>query len=155
MADLAPAVDFAEACQVAGGDRFTIKHILLEEVLSIPSEHSVKATMDRLVISLQKIDLTIYARINRQLEAGWFDLAIRPFEVLLLDHPWTTALLLKKDPLCALDLPLRIIVWEDDDDRCWVAFKSLVPLFEGNEQLREHTPWRHLNTIISKAAAGE
>ncbi len=109
--------------------------------------------MTRLVIFLQQIDITIYARINRQMESGWFDLHIRPFEVLLFDHPWTTALLIQKYPLYALDFPLKIIVWEDENNTCWIAFKNPIPLFESNQQLKEHAPWRHLDTIISRAAS--
>jgi uncharacterized protein (DUF302 family) len=109
----------------------------VKEVLTKPSNYSVKETIDRLVIFLQCQDITIYARINHQVELRRFNQHIRPFEFILCGNPQVSGPFIEKDPLMALDLPLRIIAWEDSDSKCWVAYKDTI--------------WLELENIIGKA----
>jgi len=44
----------------------------------LESNFPVKESIDRLVILLQRCDMIVYARINRQIEAKWYGKVIRP-----------------------------------------------------------------------------
>jgi len=114
-------------------------------VLTKPSNYDVKETIDRLVIFLQRQDITIYARVNCQVELRRFNQHIRPFEFILCGNPQVSGPIIEKNPLTALDLPLRIIAWEDSDSKCWVAYKYPEYLTES------YTICLELENIISKA----
>jgi len=88
------------------------------------SQYNVRETMDKLVLSLLKMDVVIYARINRQLEQKWFGRQALPFEYILCDSPEITGLSVELNPLKAFELPAVVIVWEDSEKRCWVACKK-------------------------------
>ena len=123
-------------------------------VLTKTSHYSVKETMDRLVILLQRHDITIYARINRQVELKWFDRYIRPFEYILCGNPAVCEAIIEKNPLTALDLPLRIIAWEDTDSKCYVAYKDPEYLINNYSVSHDDTLWLDLENIIWRALSG-
>ena len=127
------------------------KKSAVKGVLTKSSHYSVKETMDRLVVFLQRHDITIYARINRQVELNWFDMHIRPFEYILCGNPVASESIIEKNPVTALDLPLRIISWEDTDSKCWVAYKDPEYLMSTYTLTHEDTIWLDLENIIYKA----
>lgn len=89
-----------------------------------PSPYSVKETIDRLQTFLQEHDATIYARIDQQAEAGQAGHSLRPLEFILFGNPKAGGLLMAENPLVALDLPLKAIAWEDDQQTVWVAYNE-------------------------------
>jgi uncharacterized protein (DUF302 family) len=96
----------------------------LQVYIVLPSKHTVKVTIDRLVILLQRSDMTIYARVNRQIEARWYGRVARPLEFILFDDPRLSAPMIDKNPILALCFPVRIIAWEDEIGRCRIAYKD-------------------------------
>ena len=88
------------------------------------SQFTVREAMDKIIIALSKLDVVIYARINRQLEQKWFGREALPFEYILCDSPKNTGPVVEQNPLKAFELPAIVIVWEDSEKRCWVACKK-------------------------------
>ena len=123
----------------------------LQVFVVLPSSHPVKETVDRLVILLERADMTIYARINRQVESEWFGKHILPFEYILCGNPELSGPIIEKNPLTALDLPLRIIAWEDNYSKCWVAYKDPEFLVNSYAVSYEDTIWLDLETIVGNA----
>lgn len=93
-------------------------------VKTILSGRSVRDTSDH----LQKIILTagaiVYARIDQQLELGKVGMTIPPLEFILFGNPTVGGRLIREQPLIALDLPLKAIVWEDKDRNVWLSYNE-------------------------------
>lgn len=85
------------------------------------SQYAVKETIDRLVVFLQQHGATVYARINQQSELNNAGLKINPLELILFGNPKAGGLAMIENPLVALDLPLKIIAWEDEKNKVWLA----------------------------------
>ncbi len=94
------------------------------------SSHSVKETIDQLVLFLEQHGVTIYARINQQSEAEKAGITIRPLEFILFGNPKVGGPVMQENPLAALDLPLKIIAWEDEAHKVWYAFNDALFLQE-------------------------
>jgi uncharacterized protein (DUF302 family) len=122
----------------------------LEAFIVLESMYTVKESIDRLVILLQRCDMIVYARINRQIEAKWYGKSIRPLEFILFDDPNLSARLVEENPLVALCFPMRIIAWEDEIGRCRVSYKD--PLFSLNEYRvgLEDFEWPDLKPMITR-----
>jgi uncharacterized protein (DUF302 family) len=88
------------------------------------SQFTVKETIDRLVVFLQQHGTTIYARINQQSEAHNAGLKIAPSEFILFGNPKSGGLIMVENPMAALDLPLRIVAWEDDSNKVWLVYND-------------------------------
>jgi uncharacterized protein (DUF302 family) len=127
-----------------------IKIMSLQVCVVLPSKHTVKATIDRLVILLQRSDMIIYARVNRQIEARWYGRAARPLEFILFDDPRLSAPMIDSNPIIALCFPLRIIAWEDEIGRCRIAFRDPLEFMKEFRVAREDFQWPDLRPVIAR-----
>ena len=91
-------------------------------IVTRPSQYSVKETIDRLVIFLELHGATVYARMNHQSELRNVGLKISPLEFILFGDPKAGGRVMIENPLAALDLPLKIIAWEDNQNNVWIAY---------------------------------
>ncbi len=89
-----------------------------------PSKHSVKESMVRIQQVLESQGVTIYARIDQQAELNKAGLQIAPLEFILFGKPTAGGPLMMENPLSALDLPLKIIAWEDKQQKVWVGYND-------------------------------
>ena len=95
-----------------------------EGVIIRESKYSVKETIDRLQAFLQQHGATIYSRIDQQAEVQKAGLNLSPLEYLLFGNPKAGGALMAENPLVALDLPLKMIAWEDDNSKIWIAYND-------------------------------
>ncbi len=96
-------------------------------IITRTSPCTVKETIDRLVVYLEKNGATIYGRINQQNEVRHTGKEIRPLEFLLFGNPAKGAAIMEANPLAAVDLPLKIVAWETADQTVNIAWND--PLF--------------------------
>jgi uncharacterized protein (DUF302 family) len=93
-------------------------------IITIQSKYSVNETINRLVSFLQQHGATIYARIDQQAELANVGLDILPLQFILFGNPKAGGPIMQENPLIALDLPLKIIAWEDEQSVVWVAYND-------------------------------
>jgi uncharacterized protein (DUF302 family) len=88
------------------------------------SKYTVKDSMDRLQAFLLQQGATIYTRINQQAETNRVGIELRPLEFIMFGNPKGGGQLMAHDPLVALDLPLKVIAWEDEEKKVWIAYNE-------------------------------
>ncbi len=93
-----------------------------EGVLSRASAHGVAETLNRLEAAIQAKGLTIFARVDHSDEAARVGLTMQPAHVLIFGAPKAGTPLMIASPLLALDLPLRVLVWQDVSGQVWVSY---------------------------------
>jgi uncharacterized protein (DUF302 family) len=125
----------------------------LKGIKILQSPFPVEETVNRLVIFLQQHGATIYARINQQQELATVGQQIAPIEMLMFGNPKTGGSLMSFNPLSALELPLKILAWQDEQKKCWIAFNE-ANYIEGRYELPDvlTTPL-NLMPLINKALA--
>jgi uncharacterized protein (DUF302 family) len=89
-------------------------------VLSVQSSYSVRETSNRLENILHAAGATLYARIDQQAELKKAGLDIRPMEFLLFGNPAGGGPVIMQNPLVALDLPLKLLVLENEQYETWI-----------------------------------
>ncbi len=93
-------------------------------IISLPSHYGVSATLDRLQASLTAHGMTIFARIDQQREAERVGLTLRPTQLLLFENPQAGTPLMQAAPSMALDLPLKVVAWEDAAGQVQVSYND-------------------------------
>ena len=88
------------------------------------SKYAVKETIDSIQSFLQQHGATVYARINQQAEVNNAGGQLLPLEFILFGNPAAGGLLMRNNSLVALDLPLKVIAWEDDKQNVWLAYNE-------------------------------
>src|SRR6476659_176946 len=117
------------------------------------SSFPVEETMRRLEEILQNKNMTIFARVDHSGEAAKVGMEMRPTKLLIFGNPRGGTPLMLAAPSIAIDLPLKILVWEDAQGKVLVTYNSPAYL-----QKRHHVPVELLQNIVvvealAKAAA--
>lgn len=79
------------------------------------SAHDHPETMRRLTESVQDRGLTIFARIDHAAGAREVGLDLPDEQVLVFGNPRAGTALMQDDPTIGIELPLRMLVWADDE----------------------------------------
>jgi uncharacterized protein (DUF302 family) len=95
-----------------------------EGVSTVASQFTVDETLAKLSEAFRNHDLTVFAHFDHGAAAGEVGLHMRPAHVLVFGNPKAGTPLMVAAPLVALDLPLRVLVWQDESDRVWVSFNQ-------------------------------
>jgi uncharacterized protein (DUF302 family) len=90
-------------------------------VIIQPSPYSVALTVQRLESFFREHGVTVYARIDQQAELQKAGLVIGPLQLLLFGNPAGGGPVMVHSPVAALDLPLKLLVWEDEARQVWLA----------------------------------
>ena len=94
------------------------------DIITLPGLSSVTQTMDAVEKSLTGHGIFIYARIDQEAEAVKVGLTLKPMKLMIFGNPRGGIPLMNANPLCGLDLPLKMLVWEDNDKKVWVSYNS-------------------------------
>jgi uncharacterized protein (DUF302 family) len=118
-------------------------------VITRPSNYSVKDTIDRIQHFLQQQGVTIYARIDQQSEVNNAGLNLAPLEFILFGKPKAGGPLMIANPIAALDLPLKIIAWEDQQQKVWLAYNAAAYVRERYDLPEAISAALNLDPIVS------
>ena len=93
-------------------------------IIDKPSNHSVDETVEKLKGILQSKGVTLFAMVDHSGEAAKVGLKMRPTKLVIFGSPRAGTPLMMAAPRSAIDLPLKILVWEDADGKVWVSYNS-------------------------------
>jgi uncharacterized protein (DUF302 family) len=93
-------------------------------MIHLSSPHTVTETLARLETIVQTKGLTILARIDHSGDAAKAGLQMPPTKLLVFGNPKSGTPLMIASPSVAIDLPLKALVWQDDDGKVWLSYNS-------------------------------
>jgi len=88
------------------------------------SHHSVEQTVEKLKGILLSKGVMLFAIVDHSGEAEKIGMKMRPTKLLIFGSPKAGTPLMQAAPSVAIDLPLKILVWEDEQGKVWVSFNS-------------------------------
>jgi uncharacterized protein (DUF302 family) len=100
----------------------------VEGVVTRPSPFSVEKTLKRLQDAIDRCTLTLFAHISHSDDARRVGLTMQEAHVLIFGNPKGRTPLMIASPLLALDLPLRVLVWQRTNDQVWVSTTNVTYL---------------------------
>jgi uncharacterized protein (DUF302 family) len=93
-------------------------------IVDKPSNYSVDQTVEKLKTILQSKGVTLFALVDHSGEAEKVGLKMHPTKLLIFGSPKAGTPLMLAAPSIAIDLPLKILVWEDAQGKVWVSYNS-------------------------------
>jgi uncharacterized protein (DUF302 family) len=93
-------------------------------LVDTPSRHSVDETVGKLEKILEAKGISLFALIDHSEEAGNVGMKMRPTRLLIFGNPKAGTPVMLAAPSSAIDLPLKILVWEDAHGKVWVTYNS-------------------------------
>src|SRR5215467_3853860 len=89
-----------------------------------PTSHSVDETVEKLKGMLRDKGIMLFAVIDHSGEAEKVGIKMRPTKLLIFGSPKAGTPLMLAVPSSAIDLPLKILVWEDAKGKVWQSYNS-------------------------------
>jgi uncharacterized protein (DUF302 family) len=93
-------------------------------LVNLKAAHNVKDTADRLESLLKEKGMTIFARINHAEGAKKIGKTLRPTELLIFGNPKAGTPLMQCKQTLAIDLPLKMLIWEDENEQVWLTYNN-------------------------------
>jgi len=94
-------------------------------IVSKRSAHSVDETVAKLQSLLQSKGITVFALVDHSGEAAKVGMSMLPTKLLIFGSPKAGTPVMLVAPTTAIDLPLKILVWQDGQGNVWLSFNSL------------------------------
>ena len=99
-------------------------------LIDIPSNHSVDETVKKLEGILRAKGIALFALVDHSGEAAKAGMKMRPTKLLIFGNPKAGTPVMLAAPSSAIDLPLKILVWEDLQGKVWITYNSSKYLLE-------------------------
>lgn len=93
-------------------------------IIDTLSHHSVDETVERLKGILQAKGVALFALVDHSGEAAKVGMKMRPTKLLIFGNPKAGTPLMLASPSIAIDLPLKVLVWEDSEGKVWTSYNS-------------------------------
>jgi uncharacterized protein (DUF302 family) len=93
-------------------------------LVTLASQHSVKDTLDRLEADLKAKGVTVFARIDHAAGAASVGMPLRPTELLIFGSPKGGTPLMQATQTIGIDLPVKILGWQDADGKVWITYND-------------------------------
>jgi uncharacterized protein (DUF302 family)/uncharacterized membrane protein YidH (DUF202 family) len=93
-------------------------------IVDKPSNHTVDETVRRLKDILKAKAITLFALVDHSGEAEKVSMKMPATKLLIFGSPRAGTPLMLAAPSIAIDLPLKILVWEDKESKVWVSYNS-------------------------------
>jgi uncharacterized protein (DUF302 family) len=113
----------------------------------------VDKTVEKLNGILQAKNITLFALVDHSGEAAKAGMKMRPTKLFIFGNPKGGTPLMLAAPSIAIDLPLKILIWEDGQGKVWVTYNSPAYLQKRHGLPAELLPNISVIEALAKAAA--
>lgn len=93
-------------------------------IVAVASNHSVDETVEKLKGILHAKGVMLFALVDHSGEAEKVGITMRPTKLLIFGSPKAGTPLMQAAPSIAIDLPLKILVAEDERGKVWISYNS-------------------------------
>lgn len=93
-------------------------------VVSRASPFGLDDALRRFEALLRQRGIALFAHIDQAAEAARVGLSLRPTHLFVFGNPRAGTPLMVAAPLVALELPLKLLVWQDEDGQVWLTYQD-------------------------------
>ncbi len=120
-------------------------------VISHQASDPVVEVLARVVEQLEARGLEVFAVIDHSGEAAAVGLSMPETKLVIFGNPKGGTPIMVAHPLVALDLPLKLLIWETDDHRTFVSYNA--PSYLGERYGLSDTEGKALGVVEAIAQA--
>lgn len=102
----------------------TIDNPLEKHMITTKSAFDVNTTADKLVKVIESKGLNLFSKIDHAAGAQKADLELKPTTLLIFGNPRVGTLLMQCDQRVGYELPLKMLIWENEDGETTVGYND-------------------------------
>ena len=119
-------------------------------LICVKSTFPVKETVDKLVHLVESKGLTVFCRVDHAAGAIAAGMQLRPTTVVIFGNAKGGTPLMQASQTIGIDLPLKVLTWEDAGGQTWLGYNDPVWLAERHGiQAQGATPANAMRTLLS------
>ena len=126
------------------------------DMVNVKSTHSVKDTINKFETIVKSKGMNVFARINHTKGAKSINKDLRPTQTLIFGSPKAGTPLMQENQTIGLDLPLRVLFWQDKNSDTWITYHKPADVISShkitNKQKIVNKMTKILNSFSNKAA---
>ena len=93
-------------------------------LINVASQHAFDETADKLEKVLLDNGMTIFARVPHSSDALKVNIELQPTELIIFGNPQVGGKLMQCAQTVAIDLPLKVLVWQDEAGGVWISYND-------------------------------
>ncbi|MGO3181603.1 MAG: DUF302 domain-containing protein [Aequorivita sp.] len=124
----------------------------MDGIKTLRSKLSVEETVKNIIKRIETEDWHLFAHINHAAEAKKKGLELRPTEVVLFGNPKIGTRLMQNNQSVAIDLPMKVMVWEDEKGTVNIGYNTTEWLRK-RHQLIDDTTIQKISDVVERVCA--
>ena len=92
--------------------------------ITLKSNLEPKPTVERLEAEIKAKGLTVFAHVDHAAAAAAVSLQLRPTDVIIFGSAKGGTPLMQSVQTIGIDLPLKMLVWQDAEGRTWLSYND-------------------------------
>ncbi|MGL4826521.1 MAG: DUF302 domain-containing protein [Vibrionaceae bacterium] len=121
-------------------------------MVQLKSQYDIELTAKRFMAIAQRNQISIITRIAHHNNASTAGKTLRPTYTILFNSPNIDSALLQCSQLAALDLPQKVLIWEDGRGNIWFNYNSYSYLEKRHELQRCNFPIKKFANSMQQMA---
>jgi uncharacterized protein (DUF302 family) len=122
------------------------------------SRHPVSETLRRLEGALGARGFMIFCRIDHAAAASAVGVKLLPRTLILYGNPQLGSAAMARHPTLALDLPAKLVVWQDEAGQVWMTYNAarhfLGTVFARHDAAdADERQWRSYDALMAEVVA--
>jgi|SRR5580704_364580 uncharacterized protein (DUF302 family) len=93
-------------------------------LITVPSPHNVKETIDLIEADVKSKGMTVFARVDHAAGAKEAGLLLAPTLLIMFGNAKGGTPLMQADQTMGIDLPLKALAWEDASGKTWLTWND-------------------------------
>lgn len=93
-------------------------------IIDKQSNYTIDQTVEKIKVMLQAKGVTLFTMVDHSGEAEKVGMKMPNTKLLIFGNPKAGTPLMLAAPSIAIDLPLKILVWEDARGKVWMSYNS-------------------------------
>jgi uncharacterized protein (DUF302 family) len=101
-----------------------VQAMTADGLVTVRSNHGPKETMSRVEAEVKAKGLTVFAHVDHAAGAAGVGLPLRATDLLIFGNAKGGTPLMQLDQTIGIDLPLKVLVWQDQADATWLSYND-------------------------------
>ncbi|CAA9238042.1 MAG: hypothetical protein AVDCRST_MAG95-1306 [uncultured Adhaeribacter sp.] len=94
-------------------------------LVTVASNYPMAETIERFEAAVRAKKWVVFTQIDHAAAAKAAGLQLLPRTVIIFGNPKSGTPLMQTNPTLAIDLPLKALVWQDDNGKVWLTYNSV------------------------------
>ena len=93
-------------------------------LITVPSQHDVKTTADKLIAAVEAKGMKVFARIDHAAGASSVGASLKPTELVIFGNPKLGSALMGCERSVGIDLPMKALIYQAADGKVVLSYNA-------------------------------